>query len=72
MQLWYRYVGNRLIGYPTLSLHFQVLFLHEGYYVAFLGLLAVSNGYLTTISFMFGPKVKGFYSNADWQFKNCV
>ena len=46
--------------------------MHEGYYVAFLGLLAVSNGYLTTISFMFGPKVKGFYSNADWQFKNCV
>ena len=35
-----------------------MLFLHEGYYVAFLGLLAVSNGYLTTISFMFGPKVK--------------
>jgi len=35
----------------------EVLFLHEGYYVAFLGLLAVSNGYLTTISFMFGPKV---------------
>jgi len=35
----------------------EVIFLHEGYYVAFLGLLAVSNGYLTTISFMFGPKV---------------
>ena len=42
---------------PILVPSLQVLFEHEGYYITFLGLLAVSNGYLTTISFMFGPKV---------------
>ena len=51
-----------VLMYSLHAIYFQVVFFHEGYYVAFLGLLAVSNGYLTTISFMFGPKVRDFPS----------
>ena len=33
------------------------MFEHEAYYICFMIILAVSNGYITTIGFMFGPKV---------------
>ena len=55
-----------VLMYSLHAIYFQVVFFHEGYYVAFLGLLAVSNGYLTTISFMFGPKVRDFLSQRDF------
>lgn len=36
---------------------FQVFFESEGYYIFFVVLLSVSNGYIGNITMMFGPKV---------------
>jgi equilibrative nucleoside transporter 1/2/3 len=45
---------TRLIN---ISFFAQVIFENEAYYVTFMLILAISNGYITSIAFMFGPKV---------------